>query len=85
MDNASNNQQPIQDLSVRAAKILADLKKASDDFMATSGDLVSDLNQEVGEAEREMDVVDKDLSNAEEGVNDKIDEAILEYLSEEEK
>lgn len=85
MDNTFNNQQATQDLSVRAAKILADLKKASDNFMANTGALVSELNQGVDEAEAEMEEIDKDLSNVEKDVNDKMDQAILEYLSDEEK
>jgi len=85
MDNTFNNQQATQDLSVRAAKILADLKKASDDFMANTGALVSELNQGAAEAEAEVEEMDKDLSNVEKDVNDKMDQAILEYLSDEEK
>ncbi|HOX21546.1 MAG TPA: hypothetical protein PKZ02_01040 [Candidatus Paceibacterota bacterium] len=85
MDNTFNNQQATQDLSVRAAKILADLKKASDNFMANTGALVSELNQGAAEAEVEVEEMDKDLSNVEKDVNDKMDQAILEYLSDEEK
>ncbi len=85
MDSTSNNQSTTQDLSVRAAKILAGLKKASDDFMAGTGALVSELNQGVDEAEAEIGEIEKDLSRVEEEANDKMDEAILEYLADEEE
>jgi hypothetical protein len=85
MDSTSNNQPTTQDLSVRAAKILAGLKKASDDFMASTGALVSELNQGVDEAEAEIGEIEKDLSKVEEETNDKMDEAILEYLADEEE
>lgn len=81
MENTSNNQQTTQDLSVRAAKILADFKKASDDFMSSTGALISELNQGVDEAETEMGKIEKDLSGVEEEAGDKMDQAILEYLS----
>lgn len=85
MEDTFNNQQTIQDLSVRAAKILADLKKASDAFMASTGALVSELDQGVDEAEAEIGEIEKDLSRVEEEANDKMDEAILEYLADEEE
>lgn len=85
MDGTSNNQSTTQDLSVRAAKILAGLKKASDDFMASTGALISELNQGVDEAETEIGEIEKDLSRVEKETNDKMDEAILEYLADEEE
>lgn len=85
MDSTSNNQSTTQDLSVRAAKILSGLKKASDDFMASTGALVSELDQGVDEAEAEIGEIEKDLSRVEKETNDKMDEAILEYLADEEE
>lgn len=53
--------------------------------MASTGALVSELNQGVDEAEAEIGEIEKDLSKVEEETNDKMDEAILEYLADEEE
>lgn len=73
------------DILKEAEQLLADVKKAGDDFMQKTGILIKGINDEADELNKEIDVINTDLVEMEKGAINKMDAAVLEFIAEDEE
>lgn len=84
---ASNNQrQPTEEeLLKRADDLLAEINAANADFVRKTDNLITSLDHGLDEAEKLWEVAETNLQQIEKEAVDKMDEAVLGFLSEDEE
>lgn len=81
--DTQNTTNQTSDSIKKAQDLLAKVKKANSDFIQKTDVLIKNINQGIDQADQELKKGQKEFRNFEKDAVNKMDKAVLEFLSEE--